>query len=457
MRNSMIDTAPRSRPRLAWFSPMPPVRSGVAACSADLVSALSASLEIDVFVDEPVARIARGTRSAHDFVWRHAQAPYDLTIFQMGNSSNHDYIWPYLFRFPGLTVLHDVHLHHARAAALLRNRRASDYRVEFSWNHPDANPNLAEVAVAGFDTHLYYAWPMTRLVAESSRLVAVHSAALAATLAADAPSAKIDVVRLGHGETMPAETQLTAQRDVRARFDIPDNAVLFGCFGGLAPDKRIPEVLTALEDIVRYVPTAHLLLAGAPASHYDVADDVRRRGLSSRTRLTGYLESDDDLTASLAACDVAINLRWPTAREISGPWLRALALGKPTIVVDLAHLSGVPSLDPRTWQPHQEGQAATVPPICVAIDILDEVHSLKLAMRRLATDASLREALGEAGREYWTREHSVTGMVEDYRRVIARALQVEVAPRLLPAHAIDDGGSTLRQLLDHLGVASPLG
>jgi hypothetical protein len=63
MRNSMIDTAPRSRPRLAWFSPMPPVRSGVAACSADLVSALSASIEIDVFVDEPVARMSRGTRS----------------------------------------------------------------------------------------------------------------------------------------------------------------------------------------------------------------------------------------------------------------------------------------------------------------------------------------------------------------------------------------------------------
>ena len=27
------------------------------------------------------------------------------------------------------------------------------------------------------------------------------------------------------------------------------------------------------------------------------------------------------------ACDVSLNLRWPTAREMSGPWLRALAAG----------------------------------------------------------------------------------------------------------------------------------
>src|SRR5262249_41210123 len=148
----------------------------------------------------------------------------------------------YLFRFPGLTVLHDVHLHHARAASLLRTRRAADYRIEFACNHPAADVDLAEIAVAGFDTHLYYSWPMTRLVGEASRLVAVHAPALATTLAAEAPAAQIDVVRLGHGTTMPAAAQAEARRSVRARYRIPDDAVLFGCFGGLAPDKRIPEI-----------------------------------------------------------------------------------------------------------------------------------------------------------------------------------------------------------------------
>jgi hypothetical protein len=65
--------------------------------------------------------------------------------------------------------------------------------------------------------------------------------------------------------------------------------------------------------------------------------------------LTGYLDTTTSLTDHLAACDVTLNLRWPTARETSGPWLRALAAGRATVITDLVHLDDVPSLDPRTW------------------------------------------------------------------------------------------------------------
>ena len=142
--------------RLAWFSPFPPVRSGIAACSEDLVAALGRDHEIDCFVDNPLAGAGgrAGLRSAHEFVWRHARAPYDLTVYQLGNSSHHDYQWPYLFRYPGLAVLHDAHLHHARAAVLLRTGRVAHYRAEFAASHPGAAPDLAELAVAGFDSHL---------------------------------------------------------------------------------------------------------------------------------------------------------------------------------------------------------------------------------------------------------------------------------------------------------------
>ena len=84
---------------------MPPVRSGIAACSAQLVPALRSKpgiAGIDVFVDEPVAAANSLVRSAHEFPWRHRETPYDLTVYQLGNSSYHDYLWPYLFRFPGL-------------------------------------------------------------------------------------------------------------------------------------------------------------------------------------------------------------------------------------------------------------------------------------------------------------------------------------------------------------------
>lgn len=460
--------------RLAWFSPMPPVRSGVAANSAELVAALEDEFGIDVFVDRPlghprVAASADATapKPAHEFVWRNHKQPYDLTVYQLGNASHHNYQWPYLFRHPGLTVLHDVQLHHARAASLLRERRAEDYRAEFRANEPDVNPDVAELAVAGFDSHLYYIWPMTRLVIEASRTTAVHSRAMANQLRTECPASSIEAIRLSQGTPLDAVREAEARRRVRQRYGIPLDALLFGVFGGLAPDKRVPQILDALSATTPAVPSAHLLLAGAAAAHFDLASEIEARGLADRVTVTGYVDTDEALTDAIAACDVSLNLRWPTAREVSGPWLRALAAGKPTVTTDLAHLWDVPSLDPRTWAVNTAGirdpgtgvrsdPGSRIPdPVTVAIDILDEDHSLRLAMRRLATDAALRASLGAAARAWWAREHSLEGSVADYRRVIGIAL-ARAAPRPeLPPHLVNDGDRRLRDLLQPFGTVAP--
>ena len=47
--------------RVAWFGPMPPARTGVAAYSRAVVDALSRNQEVDVFVDESVAAFARSS------------------------------------------------------------------------------------------------------------------------------------------------------------------------------------------------------------------------------------------------------------------------------------------------------------------------------------------------------------------------------------------------------------
>jgi glycosyltransferase involved in cell wall biosynthesis len=497
--------------RLAWFSPLPPVPSGIAVCSADIVSELSKWHAIDVYVHVRDSREALPTLvpraslhiySAHDFVWRHRAEPYDLTIYQVGNSSHHDYMWPYLFRYPGFTVLHDVHLHHARAAALLRTRRSDDFRAEFAANHPDVSADLAELAVAGFDNQLYYSWPMCRLILEASRLTAVHSPPMAAHLREQFGGAHITTIRLAHGERLGADRIARARARVRRSYGITDEAVLFGVFGGLTPDKRIPQILDAVAAVVPYAPSAHLLLAGASARHYDVVTDVRQRGLEDRVTITGYLATDRELTDCIAACDVSLNLRWPTAREMSGPWLRALAAARPTITIDLAHLVDVPSIDPRTWRvnaragirgpgsgirntapghhltaaAHQNpdhGSRTTDPdsvagrsdpgsripdpdpdpdPVTIAIDILDEDHSLRLAMRRLATDAALRASLGAAAQRYWDAEHSMARMVEDYERALAEAAALPAPKVELPAHLVNDGDRLLKELLSDFGV-----
>jgi glycosyltransferase involved in cell wall biosynthesis len=438
-------------PRLAWFSPMPPSRTGVAPYSAEVVAALRGDHQIDVY-PEP---------RAHDFLWTHLRQPYDLIVYQLGNSILHEYIWPYLFRYPGLVVLHDGRLHHARAAALLRRARHDDYRTEFAASEEAVSADAAELGIVGLDNYLYYNWPMRALVIDASRATAVHAPIFAKELRDRHPAAVIETIRLSQGEVISENRVRDARARIRARYGIPDNVVLFGVFGGLTPEKRVPQVLRALAATLLYAANVRLILAGAAPAHYDVAADVRAQGLENEVSITGYLDEDDDFTDHLAACDVSVNLRWPTAREVSGPWLRALAAGRPTIAIDLAHMADVPALDPRTWTvaPLGSPSDALPTPVTVAVDILDEDHSLRLAMLRLANDPDLRARLGIAAREYWQRQHSRENMITDYRRVIARALATprerDGAREKLPAHLTDTADRKLHALLEPFGLSEP--
>ena len=371
---------------------MPPSRTGVAPYSAEVVEALRADHLIDVY---PEAR-------AHDFLWTHLRQPYDLIVYQLGNSTLHEYIWPYLFRYPGLTVLHDGRLHHARAAALLRRERRDDYRTEFAASEQDVSPDAAELGIVGLDNYLYYNWPMRTLVVEASRVTAVHAPILAEELRTRHPGAIVESIRLSQGEVISDSRIRDARARIRTLYGIPDDVVLFGVFGGLTPEKRVPQVLRALAATMLYSANVRLILAGAAPAHYDVEKDIEELGLEKQVTVTGYLDDDDDFTDHLAACDVSVNLRWPTAREVSGPWLRALAAGRPTIIIDLAHMADVPALDPRTWTvaPLGSPSDALPTPVTIAIDVLDEDHSLRLAMLRVANDPDLRDRLGVAAREY---------------------------------------------------------
>jgi glycosyltransferase involved in cell wall biosynthesis len=443
--------------RLAWFSPWPPDHSGIAGRSAELVPSLAGRGHgVDVFVDERRVRVGRANeeapspgqvrvQSAHDFVWRAGREQYDLVVYQLGNSRLHEYMWPYLFRWPGLAVLHDARLHHARGRALLRSHRAADYRAEFTWSHPQVRAEAGELAISGFGGVYYYQWPMTRAVVESSRITAAHSRGGAAQLAADWPERPIEYIALGEGRTTPVMDLVRQGR--RASLGIRDRTVLFGVFGSLTAEKRIVQVMRAFSATQARTPDVHLLLAGGQDGGQDIAALARELGIEESCTLFENPD-DDEFDEWIAAVDVALQLRWPTALETSGPWLRALAAARPTVIVDLAHLSTVPSLDPRTWrlQGPSAGRPPAGPPIAVAIDILDEDHSLRLAMARLAADSDLRRSLGLAARTYWEREHTVERMVEDYERVMRRAVDVAAPATERPPHLRPDPFAHTREL-----------
>jgi glycosyltransferase involved in cell wall biosynthesis len=400
--------------RLAWFSPFPPERSGIATYSTEILPRLSPAHTVD-----RVPELA-----AHDFVWAHRRNPYDLVVYQLGNSPCHDYMWAYFAAYPGLVVLHDARLHHARARRLLKDRRFDDYRREFAYDHPDARPEVAEYAVEGLGGPIYYFWSMLRVVMCTARLVAVHNTRVAADLRADYPGAAVEAIRMG----VPAiGADVDARRRVRHTLEIPDDAVVFVVFGKVTPEKRIPAILAALASLRREGINAWLLIVGdADDSPAVVMEGVRTAGHVTDAEVGEYLN----------AADACLCLRWPTALESSASWLRCLAAARATVITDLPHLVDIPSS------------------VAMRVDLLNEERDLADRMRQLASDAQLRDALAHAGHSYWAAGHTLEAMAEDYERLLAAAAARSAPePTDLPRHFTDDHSEPAREMARRFGVS----
>jgi glycosyltransferase involved in cell wall biosynthesis len=414
----------------------------VAAYSAELLPLLRArGLDIDTFTEV----------NAHEFVWLRRRRGYDLHVYQMGNAACHDYMWAYLFRYPGLVTLHDVQLHQARALFLTGRwlPRTDDYIAEVHANHPGTPSDLPYLVLARMGEKMYQHWPMVKLVIERARLAVVHNAWVADDLRDKYPGTDIRAIEMGVADPLSSRT---AERPRVAT--IPPDAVVVAAFGGVTPEKRIPQVLRAVAALAAQHPRLHLLLVGATAAHYDVIADAEANGIGDRVHVTGYVP-DDRLADYLTGADVCACLRWPTNRETSASWLRCLAAGKPTIITELAHLQDVPTLDPRGWRLCDAARERREP-IAVSIDLLDEAQSLQLAVDRLVADHGLRKRLGGAARAWWHAHHRLEPMAASYAEIIQSArsaARTRVNPIDLPQHLTADGTATLRSLTRDLGVA----
>src|SRR5215510_609311 len=104
--------------RLAYFTPLPPSKSGIADYNAELLPYLARGAEIAVFV-ENADEMGEGRGGADfsihvaaDFDDLHRQSPFDLCFYHQGNNPHHEYIYERALKTPGLLVLHEHCLHH---------------------------------------------------------------------------------------------------------------------------------------------------------------------------------------------------------------------------------------------------------------------------------------------------------------------------------------------------------
>ncbi len=306
--------------RVAFFSPLPPARSGIADYSEALIESLKPLVELEVF---------SGPDQPFD------PARFDIALYQVGNNGYHGFVYETALRHPGVVVMHESNLHHLIADLTIRRDDWDAYVSECEYNGGAAAREFAERVrrlEVGPD---YEGLPMTRKLLESARGVVVHSRFMLDEMRAagfDGPAAVIP-----HGAWIPEADR----NGYREKLGLDEATPVVGIFGFLKPYKRIAESLRAFRRLVRLAPNARMILVGEPHPEFPLENMIRSMGLSAHVRILGFAPIED-FVGYLGACDIVLNLRYPTVGESSGTLLRSLGLGKAVLVSEIGSFQEFP-------------------------------------------------------------------------------------------------------------------
>lgn len=299
---------------------MPPSKSGIADYSQALVAEMSKRACVKVF-DSP--------SQAFD------PAGFDVPLYHIGNNPWHAFAYETALKHPGVVVMHEANLHHLIADITIRRYNWDAYLAEAEYNGGAAALELAQ-RVRRLETGPDYdGLPMTRRLLERARGLVVHSNFVAGEMRAQGFSGPIAVIP--HGAWVPK----TDRNGTREALGVEEGTALIGAFGYLKPYKRIPESLRALRRLVRIDPRVRMILVGEPHPEFHVEQLIRTLGLTDHVRVLGFTPIET-FVEYIGACDIVLNLRYPTVGETSGSLQRALGLGKAVIVSDVGAFAELP-------------------------------------------------------------------------------------------------------------------
>jgi glycosyltransferase involved in cell wall biosynthesis len=375
-----------------YVSPLPPVRSGIADYSADLLPHLAERADVRVLrlpgqpVDEALAERWRPAEAAS------AGEGGRLPLYQMGNNPYHDAVWDLASARPGVVTLHDLVLHHLLIERTLARGEYERYEDALAADHGWIGRAVARPRRWGgtCDAGLF-ALPVHRRLLRRQRGVLVHSRWAAEAVAEDDPEIPVRPVPMA--VPLPRSADAAAGRAFREARRLPAEAPLLGSFGFQTPIKR---TLTAVRALAAPgLDRAHLVIVGEVSPELDFEAEARRLGVADRVTVTGFVPAGE-MESAIAACELCLNLRYPTAGETSASLLRVLAAGRPAIVSDFAQFADLP-----------RAVALRVPVGGAAGgDAGDgEPRALAAAVAGLLAAPGRLAAMSEAARAYVAREH----------------------------------------------------
>ncbi len=378
------DPGPRSPvpgPRLLWASPLPPTRSGVADYAAEVLPHLARATRVAV-VEPP------GWKPSGEPAWLEGveRLPHDaaspagaVSLLHLGNNPYHLWIAKRLRAAGGVVVLHDTVLHHLLVEEAAADGAWERFGEEMAQAHGASGAALAAARRWGYSGRLDpFLFPARSPLLGFASGVIVHNRQAEADVTRDCPGLPVRRVPLAVA-ALPAGDRAAW----RARLGADEDELLLVHLGFLTPAKGIDVILRGVAALTQLAVPIRLTVVGEGAEAASLAAAVAAAGLSERVRSWGYA-SEEDLGGIVAAADLGLVPRYPTAGETSAAALRFLASGTPVAVAGYRQFLEFPAAAAPRIAPGRAG-----------------VGDLVRVAAALAGSAAARSAARDAARNAW--------------------------------------------------------
>jgi glycosyltransferase involved in cell wall biosynthesis len=432
-----------ARPKLAFVSPLPPERTGIADYAAQCLPALSALFDIDLIVhqDKVLLPPELDALPRRDLAWFEQNAQrFDQILYQFGNSPFHSHMFALLERFPGVVVLHDFYLSSVLCYEQMTGAVPGMWTDALFHSHGYAAVQAALAPDGQEQARQDY--PCNLGVLQGATAVIVHSDH-ARSLAGEwyGPGA----ARNYHVVPLPRSAPQALDRaGARAALGIAPDAFVVCTFGFVDKRKQSLRLLEAwLASPMRQ--DAHCELVFVGANHNDAYGQemlaaIAKAGCGARIRIAGWTD-DAVYHQYLQAADVGVQLRLMSRGETSAAVLDCMNYGLATIINANGSMAELP------------GHAVWA----LADDFEDA--ALVEALASLYQDEARRLALGRAAAEHLASLHRPEHGARLYADVLAATARAAATamPALLEAIAatpgLPRGTEALRELSQCLALA----
>ncbi len=372
---------PAPGPRFLWASPLPPTRSGVADYAAEVLPHLARAAHVTV-VEPP------GWEPGGEPAWLEGveRLPHDaglpggaVSLLHLGNNPYHLWIAKRLRAAGGVVVLHDTVLHHLLVEEAAADGAWERFGEEMAQAYGAGGAALAAARRWGYSGRLDpFLFPARSPLLRRATGVIVHNRQAEADVASACPGLPVRRVPLAVA-ALPAGDRPAW----RARLGVGEGELLLVHLGFLTPAKGIDVILRSVAALTQLAVPVRLTVVGEGGEAAALAAAVAAAGMSERVRSWGYA-SEEELGGIVAAADLGLVPRYPTAGETSAATLRFLAAGTPVAVAGYRQFLEFPAAAAPRIAPGRAG-----------------VGDLVRVAAALAGSAAARSAARDAARNAW--------------------------------------------------------